>query len=203
MVKPFFLFLRNSFGIFSNPYVTFRGISLSESSKNQIVFIHALVFIYFFLSSIVKTGLRNPYLLTLKFNSLYFSSYFGFIMMLFLFFTAYKLVSRENFPFNRLLTLWSYTLWPTLFWFFFTSLMYLILPPPRTFTYPGKVYSLVYLAFSLTILFWKLILYYLTLRFGLRFDLYKIILSSLIILPAVFAFSVFMYRLSIFKIPFL
>ena len=203
MVCPLFLFLRNSLGLIVNPYVTFRELSIKTAPSRQILIIHFLVFLYFFLSSIVKIGLRNPFLLTLKFNSLYLSAYLGFVMMIALFFLAFRLFRSRDFSVNNMIVLWSYSLWPTLLWFFFTSFMYLLLPPPRSFTYPGKIYSLIYLAVSLTLLFWKLILYYLTLRFGLRFDLYRITVASLIIIPAVAAFSLFMYRISIFKIPFL
>ncbi|OGG03903.1 hypothetical protein A2W14_05540 [Candidatus Gottesmanbacteria bacterium RBG_16_37_8] len=203
LIKPFILFLRNSIGTITSPYVAYRQISQIGQDKRQIIFIHLLIFFYFLLTSVLKIGLKNPFLLTVKFNSLYFSVYLGFALMLCLFYLGYRLLSSQTFPFVRIILLWSYSLWPTLFWFFTTSFFYLILPPPRSISYPGKLYSLSYLAFSLTLLFWKSILYYLTLRFGLRFDLFKIILISLIIIPLVFVYSIFMYRLGIFKIPFI
>ena len=203
LVKSFFLFLRNSLGTINNPYTTFREISVSSKYLSQILFIHLLVFFYFLSSSVLKTGLHNPFLLTVKFNSLYISSLLGFLLMTGLFLLGFKLINHQKFPTSRIIILWSYSLWPTLYWFFFTSLMYIILPPPRTFSYPGKLYSLFYLALSLTLLLWKIILYYLTLRFGLRLDLYKIILISAIIFPVITVFSFIMYELSIFKIPFI
>ena len=200
---PLILFLRHLLGTIYNPYATFRQISLPGQDIRQIIFIHLLIFIYFLLTGLLKTGFSNPYLLTIKFNSLYFSSYLGFALVIFLFYLGSLLLRFKNFPLIRIILLWSYSLLPTLFWFFITSLMYLFLPPPRTLSYPGKIYSLVYLAFSLTLLFWKIILYYLTLRFGLRLDLYKITLISLLIIPVIFLYSFFMYRLGIFKIPFI
>lgn len=203
MITSLILFLRNSVRIISKPYITFRELSVSSNGLGQVFFIHLLVLFYFFSSSLLKTGLHNPFILTLKFNILYFSTYIGFFLMIGLFFLAVKLFKLKEISLNNLILLWSYSLWPTLCWFLFTSVMFLLLPPPRTLTYPGKIYSLFFLAVSLTILFWKIILYYLTLRFGLRLDLSKIVLISLIIIPSLTAFSVFMYRLSIFKIPFL
>jgi len=203
MLRPLSLFLKNSLGLIVNPYVTIRELSIKTENFSQILFIHFFVFLYFFLSSIVKTGLHNPYFLTLKFNSLYLASYFGFALMIALFFLSFKLLKSHDFFLVNLIVLWSYSLWPTLLWFFFTSILYLLLPPPRTFSYPGKIYSLFYLSVSLTLLFWKFILYYLTLRFGLKFDLVKIIVSSSVIFPFVVAFSWLMYRLSVFKIPFI
>ena len=104
---------------------------------------------------------------------------------------------------RRLIQLWSYTLVPTWVWFFTTSLLYVLLPPPRTMNLTGKVYSSFYVVFSMMVLFWKMILYYLTLRFGFRFDLYKIAAFSLIVVPFVIAFSVVLFRLGIFRIPYL
>ena len=203
MGKSLILFLRNSVGLVFKPYITYREISVSQKGYQQVFFIHFLVLIYFLASSVLKTGLRNPFLLTLKFNSLYFSAYIGFFLMIGLLYLCAKLIRLKDYSVNKLILLWSYSLWPTLCWFFFTSLLYLLLPPPRSLTYLGKTYSLLYLVSSLTILFWKIILYYLTLRFGLRLELFRILLLSSIIFPSIAVFSIIMYRLSIFKIPFL
>lgn len=203
LVKPLFTFFKNSYGVLNKPYITFREISFSQTGNYQIVYLHLLVLLFFIVSSALKTGIRNPFLLTLKFNSLYFSFFSGFLLMFLLFYLVNKIFNRVPFPLNKMVILWSYSLLPTLLWFIFTSIMYLLLPPPRTLTYPGKIYSLLYLIISLTLLFWKLILYYLTLRFGLKFDLFKILKASLIIFPILTLFSIAMYRLNIFKIPFL
>jgi len=201
--KSFILFLRNSFGTVINPYQTFRSISVENAEIRQGIFIHIIILFYFLSVSILKTGIRNPYLLTMKFNVLYFSFLVGFLIMLGLFFIFFRLLKKNIFPFITVFLLWSYSLLPTFFWFLFTSVLYLFFPPPRTLTYPGKIYSLSYLVLSLTLLFWKIILYYLTLRFALRLDLFKISLISLFIFPLIFLYSLLMFRLGIFKIPFI
>src|SRR3989338_4090390 len=201
--KSFILFLRNSFGTVINPYQTFRSISVENAEIRQGIFIHIIILFYFLSVSILKTGIRNPYLLTMKFNVLYFSFLVGFLIMLGLFFIFFRLLKTNIFPFITVFLLWSYSLLPTFFWFLFTSVLYLFFPPPRTLTYPGKIYSLSYLVLSLTLLFWKIILYYLTLRFALRLDLFKISLISLFIFPLIFLYSLLMFRLGIFKIPFI
>ncbi|MEK7119653.1 MAG: hypothetical protein AAB889_04005, partial [Patescibacteria group bacterium] len=98
---------------------------------------------------------------------------------------------------------WGYTLVPTLVWFFATSLLYVVLPPPRTTSAAGIVFSIVYLIFSATLFWWKLILAYLTLRFGLRLDLQRIAIVALAAVPVVAVYSVGMYWLGIFRVPFL
>lgn len=203
LVKPFFSFLKSSYGILNKPYITYRQIAVSQIGALQIIFLHLFILLFFIASSALKTGIKNPFLLTLRFNSLYLSFIAGFFLMIFLFKIVLRLFSKERFPLNKMVVLWSYSLLPTLLWFVFTSIMYLLLPPPRTLTYPGKIYSLVYLIISTSLLFWKLILYYLTLRFGLKFDLIKIVVASLIIFPVITVFSLLMYSLTIFKIPFI
>lgn len=202
-IKSFVLFIRNSAGSINNPYSTFRTLSLKTGNFWQIIYIHLLIFFYFFLSSILKTGLQNPFLLTMKFNSLYLSAYIGFTLMIGLFYLSYKLFTKRNFSFIPVIVLWSYSLWPTLYWFFATSLMYILIHPPRTLTLPGKIYSLSYLSLSLTLLLWKIILYYLTLRFGLRLGLFQISLISFFIISSLILYSFVMYYLGIFKIPFI
>jgi hypothetical protein len=104
---------------------------------------------------------------------------------------------------STLAVLWGYTLLPTTFWFLATSLLYLILPPPRTDSAAGVAFSIVYLVFSSMLLAWKVTLGYLTLRFGLKLDLARI--CGVIVAAAVVwgLYSLFMYRLGIFRIPFL
>lgn len=98
---------------------------------------------------------------------------------------------------------WGYTLVPTLVWFWGTSILYILLPPPRTTSGAGILFSVVYLVFSATLLFWKITLAYLALRFGLKLDLAKISVACAVVLPVLGMYSFWMYRLGIFRIPFL
>lgn len=98
---------------------------------------------------------------------------------------------------------WAYTVLPTTLWFLATSILYVVLPPPRTTSIAGVTFSIVFLVFSATLFLWKLTLGYLTLRFGLKLDLARILVVVGVVSPVVAAWSWGMYRLGIFKVPFL
>lgn len=98
---------------------------------------------------------------------------------------------------------WGYTMLPTVCWFFMTSLLYILIPPPRTTSLAGIAFSALFLMVSATLFFWKLTLGYLTLRFGLKLDLARILVVVAVVAPIVGAWSWGMYRLGIFRVPFL
>lgn len=98
---------------------------------------------------------------------------------------------------------WGYTLIPTACWFFMTSLLYVLFPPPRTTSMAGVAFSVLFLIVSATLFFWKLTLGYLTLRFGLKLDLARILVVIGVVGSIMGAWSYGMYRLGIFKVPFL
>lgn len=201
-IRSFIFFGRNLLGCINNPYITFRRLSVEKSDLEQTVFIPLLVILYFIFVSTLRFGIRNPFFLTVKFNTLLFSSLFGFAMMLGLFYAGGLGLNIKG-KIKQIYLLWVYTLIPTLVWFFTTSILYLILPPPRTITFEGKLYSMVFIVFSMSILLWKIILYYLTLRFAFKISLFKIIQISLLVIPAVVIYSLFMYEWGIFRIPFI
>lgn len=98
---------------------------------------------------------------------------------------------------------WGYTILPTVTWFLATSALYVLLPPPRTSSIAGVAFSILFLVFSATLFFWKLTLGYLTIRFGLKLDFARILVVVGIVGPIVGAWSWGVYRLGIFKVPFL
>ena len=196
------LFTRNVIGCINSPYVTYRNLIEEKTGLKQTGFIFFLVLAYFIFVSLIRLPVRNPYLLTLKFNILLVSWLSGFLGIILLLYFLGRLVKVQG-SFRTIFILWSWSLLPTLTWFFLTSFMFIIFPPPRTLSIWGQLYSLFFIAFSFSLLFWKLILYYLTLRFALRFDLLKIIIVSLMLVPFMVAYSMVMYSLGIFRIPFI
>lgn len=201
-LRSFIFFGRNLVGCFNSPYSTYRKLAVQKTDLSQTIFIPLLVILYFIFVATIRTGLKNPFLLTVKFNTLLFVSVLGFMMMMVLFYLGGKLVGGKG-TLRQIYTLWIFSLLPTLGWFFVTSILYLILPPPRTVSFLGKFYSVVFITFSLALLLWKSILYYLTLRFSLKLDLLRIFGISVFVIPVVSAYSLIMYRLGIFRIPFL
>ena len=202
LVKNFVLFVKNVVGIFNNPYITYRRLAKEKEVPGHILYIFIAIGLYFGFASLLRTGFRNPYLLSVKFTSLTTAALTGILLPVFVIFFLGKLLGGKS-KLKNMFVLWSYTLVPTLFWFFLTSILYLLLPPPRTLSVFGKLFSLVFIAFSLSVLLWKMVLFYLALRFGLKLDLLKIIIISLIITPLVVIYSFTFYKLGILRIPFI
>ncbi len=196
------VFSRNVLGCINNPYITYRKLSDPKSRQSHIFFIFLLVFFYFTLTSLIRSGIGNPYLLTYKFNLLTGAFLLGFAGFVSLYYLS-GILFQKNPSLKVLIVLWSYSLLPTVFWFFLTSLLYIALPPPRTFSIPGKIFTIFFTASSISLAIWKGILYYLTLRFGLKFDLIRIILTTILIIPLIILYSFKMYQWGIFRIPFI
>lgn len=201
LLKLFVIFSRNLVLVINSPYIAFRKLSLGKD-LGQSGYIFTLSFIYFTFASLLRSGLHSPYLLTLELNRLVFFSALGFLLSVILLFKLGQLFGGIG-SIKGVFLCWSYTLIPTMIWFFVTSLVYLLIPPPRTTSFPGKAFSLLFITFSLALLFWKIILYYLTLRFSLKLDLIKILGVSLILVPLFCVYGVFMYKIGIFRIPFI
>ncbi|MBI5449643.1 hypothetical protein HY948_05010 [Candidatus Gottesmanbacteria bacterium] len=194
-------FVQNLTGIMIRPYETYRRL-VARRSLWELVYLGVLLLGYFTLASLVKTSAFRPFLLTRQFVVLAAAAattYLGVVGILWA--VGRKLGGKGTF--TGIMVGWGYTLVPTLVWFFITSLLYVVLPPPRSTSTPGVIFSIVYLIFSVTLFWWKLILAYLTLRFGLRLDLQRIILVALVAVPIVSIYSVAMYWLGIFRVPFL
>jgi hypothetical protein len=197
LFTAFILVLRNFFGLIFFPYKTVRRLSF-EDDYFQIFFIFFFIFCYFKFAYFLK---NKPYPATLTFLI--------FLVNLFLtleFFYRLGLIinkKRKDISFQSLFITFSYSLLPTLFWFSSVSLLYIILPPPRTTSFLGISFSIFFLAFSLSLLAWKLILVFLSLRFSLKLNFYQIIYLLILYLIWFLPYSVILYRFRIFKIPFI
>lgn len=196
------IFGRNVTGCMNSPYPTYRRLSVTGTSINQTIFIFLIAVSYFIFVAMVRNGLKNPLLLTVKFNSLIIASGLGFITIVFMIYGLGKKFGGKG-TIQRVYLLWTFSLLPTIVWFWTTSILYIVLPPPRTLSISGKFFSIVFVAFSLALFYWKAILYYLTLRFALKMDLFRIVIVSSIIIPVIIVYSIFMYKLGIFRVPFI
>lgn len=193
--------LRNSFRLLIYPYETVRRIS-SENDTIQVAIIFTFVFLYFVEGNIVRKRTLHPFvissssLLTFAFFLITF-----FLTTVFFFFLAKA--QKKHLHFKSLVITFSYGLLPTYIWFTATSLLYLLLPPPRTTSFLGLGFSFVFIAFSLTALLWKLILFYLSIRFSLKTDFYTTMFYILLYLLWFIPYSYGLYYLKIFRIPFI
>lgn len=195
------VFCRNIIGLVTRPYETCRRIAESGTPL-ELVFVGMVLALYFVLASLVKVASFHPFLLTRQFFVLAAAALVTYAVVVVLFWAVSRLVGGSG-TFRSLAVLWGYSLVPTSAWFFVTSILYVVLPPPRTTSVQGTIFSLLFLIFSTTLLLWKVTITYLTLRFSLRLGLGKILLVLAPTLPILTLYSVGMYRLGIFKIPFI
>jgi hypothetical protein len=194
-------FGQNIWGIVTRPYETYRRI-INKGSLWEMVYIGICLALYFATAAIVKTPSFRPFLMTRQFFLLATATTVTYILAVSLFWKVARWFGAKG-NLRGFMLGWGYSLVPTLVWFWMTSLLYVAIPPPRTTSVLGIVFSIVYLLVSATLFFWKIILSYLALRFGLRLDFAKIIGVSAIVLPILGAYSFGMYRLGIFRIPFI
>jgi hypothetical protein len=207
LIKAVILFIQNTYGSIIYPYKTYRRLAKSKRYE-QLLPLLALVVLYFWWASAVRVGIRHPLILTKNWILTSFSAALTFLLII----GGIYIIGRAIGPaphrvqgsgIGNILLPWAYSLLPTLLWFYINSLSFFILRPPRTESLLGQLFSFLFIVGSLSLFFWKGILYYLTLRFGMRLDLPKILLSSAIIFPAGIGYSILMYKLGIFRIPFI
>lgn len=188
-------------GLFTKPYETYRDI-VDRPKAGELTCIAMVAALYFAVASLVKTALFRPFLLTKQWVILFSAFLLTFFIAVSLFWFVGGMVGRTG-KLKGFMLGWGYSLVPTILWFWMTSLLYVLIPPPRSTSGLGIVFSALYLIISITLLFWKITLAYLSLRFGLRLDLGKIVFVSSIVLPLLGIYSYSMYYLGIFRIPFI
>jgi len=188
-------------GIITKPYEAYRRI-LNHGSLLELIPIAFILALYFSLVTLVKIAAFRPFILTQQFIVLALAVFLTYTLTVLLLWAVSLLVHGRG-TLKQLAIGWGYTLIPTVSWFFITSVLYVLFPPPRTSRPLGILFSVFYLVFSCVLFFWKITLSYLTLRFGMKLDLFKIAIVTTIVAPVLIFYSIGMYRLGIFKVPFL
>jgi len=194
-------FGRNVVGLVTRPYETCRRIA-EKAHPLELTYVGAVLMLYFIPASFVKVAGFRPFLLTRQFFVLVGAAVATYCLAVAIFWGIGRLTGAHG-TLRGFAVLWGYSLIPTAMWFFVTSVLYVLLPPPRTTSVQGVIFSVLFLVFSTTLFFWKMTIAYLSLRFGLRAGLGKILLVCLPAFPLLGLYSVGMYRLGIFRIPFL
>lgn len=189
-----FIVIRRFFLLIFTPYKTMRKIA-QEKDVNQVLIIGFLILFYFYFSSFFRKE-------TVPFILIFSIFLFNFSFTIFFFYLLSKLFNK-NLSITSFIFTFSYSLIPTLLWFFTNSFLYVMIPPPRTASMLGQSFSIFFITFSLSLLFWKLILFYLSVRFSSRQNFYRVIYFILLYLVFLTPFSYFMYYLKIFRIPFI
>lgn len=207
------LVVRNFARLIFSPYTTMRKIS-SSWDLNQAVIIWGLVYIYFVYRSTVRFGNLSPAVIFQNSSTLFVYFFITFLLLVSFFVLIGELLcgaeegsivskSNINSRIKKVIMVFSYSLLPTLVWFFVTSSLYIVWPPPRFPTVLGKTYTIIFLVFSVTLLMWKIVLWYLSLRFSFRMGFYTILFAMILFMTWFLPFSIFMYTQSIFRIPFI
>lgn len=202
LLLTFFSFLRHVWGTMVKPYETYRNLT-KATYPFEALFVGLLVAGYIGIAAVLRRGfVLDPLFLTLRFGKIFWGIVFTFIFAWgSLYFTG-RLFGGRGKPLSLFLP-WVYSLLPTTVWFLTTSFFYFFLPPPRTTALTGQLFSIVFIALSLTLFYWKGVLYYLTLRLGHKLNLVRILLVSLVDFPLGIVYSLFTYKLGLFRIPFI
>lgn len=201
-IRKFYQFVRLVYGCIQKPYATYRSLILFPSFW-PLFFIGALIALYLVLSALAKNGLRtNPFFLSTSAIEAGLAISITFVLTGLLLYVIGRLVGGKG-SLKGLYYLWAFSLLPTLSWFLISTVFYVLVPPPRTLSIRGIVFSYLFVAFSVGCFYWKGILYYLTLRAGMRIGAGKIILVSVIFLPLLMLYAFFSYRFGVFNVPFI
>jgi len=193
-ITSLILVIRNFFLLIFYPYRTMRKISF-EKDNYQLLIIAGLVFLYFKFIYFLRD---KPYPATLIFLIFLFNFFFTVFFFYCLSKNFEKDVRLRSFIFT-----FSYSLFPTLIWFLSTSILYIFLPPPRTLSLLGNAFSIFFMAYSLSLLIWKLILVYLALRFSSKQNFFRIFYMMILYLIWFLPYSVLLYYFRFFRVPFI
>lgn len=193
IITAFILVIRNFIFLIFSPYKTVRKISI-EDDYYQLVIIFFLVFIYFKFIYYLRS---DPHPATF----LFIIFFINFLATTGFFYLISKNFGKVNF--RSFIFTFSYSLFPTLIWFISNSILYVLFPPPRFPSLLGKGFSIFFVTFSISLLVWKLILLYLSLRFSTKSNFFRIIYLIVLYLVWFIPYSIFLYHFKIFRIPFI
>lgn len=188
------LVFRNFLLLIFSPYRAMRNIS-QEKDYSQVFIIFLTIFLYFKFVYFLRD---KPYPATLT-----FAVFILHFLTVTVFFYSLGRISDDKLKFSSFIFTLSYSLFPTIIWFASNSLLYVFIPPPRSYTLLGKGFSIFFIAYSVSLLSWKIILMYLALRFSTRTGFYRILFMLLLFLVWTVPFSVLLFYLRIFRIPFI
>ncbi len=194
LFASFIIVLRRFIFLIITPYKTMRKISM-YGDYYQTITIFLMVFIYFLFAHMMRGSV------------IWGGFVYGVFLLLFfittLFFYLFSHAFGSDMRYMKFIHAFSYTLLPTLIWFITNLILYIVLPPPRTMSFLGKGFSIFFIAYSVSLLVWKLILVYFAIRFSSRLGLYRIIYMFLFYLLIFVPLSLILYYFKLFRVPFI
>ncbi len=196
------ILLKNILGTFTHPYLTWKHISREKYVLPSLLML-IIALLVFSLRAPLKEGLPDSAytaIATIFINLA--TSITGFLLISL---TIYILARKFQSPtsFLSLASTWIYTYIPTIIWFLATQSTYLLLPPPRSTSPLGILFTVLYLAFSISLLTWKILLLWLTFQITAQLKPSSAIISTSITILFVTLYSYFLFRTHLWGIPFL
>lgn len=189
-----FLVVRRSVQLIASPYKTMRKIS-QETDFLQIVIIFFCIFAYFLFAALIRNfpiySIVNMGIFIFQFSA----------TVLFFYGIGFMINKKENF--RSYLFTFSYTLLPTFIWFTVNSVFFLLFPPHRILSLFGKGFNMLFLSFSLSVFFWKMLLVYLAIRFSSGLSFFRILYIFLLYLILLFFYWYLSLHFKLFMVPFL
>ncbi len=190
----FILVVRNSFRLIAEPYQAMRAIS-EEKDYIQVGIILIVASLYF----VFAAGIRDSdvYPQMMAFLSMFLLS-IGLLYAL----GTFLRVKNPRFL-DSLIHLSAYSLLPAFFWFVITSVLFVLLPPPRQQSLLGSLFSLVYIGFSITLLFWRIVMLYLTIRFSFKIPFKKVVAVMIAFASWLLPYTVVLYYFRLMRVPYI
>lgn len=206
VLAAFVVVLHRSIQLILKPYETMRSIS-QRTYPTQIGIIAMCIYIYFVYASAIRTRTFDPVILSSSslWTFIYFLLTFILVTGYFYFFghVAQRFKKAQPSDYRVFVSLFAYSLIPTFLWFLATSTLFVLVPPPRGITLLGKAFSVIFIVYSITLLLWRFNLLYISLRFALKAKFYTILFAIGSFCAWFGLYAVLMYRLGIFRIPFI
>lgn len=195
IAASFILVFKRTYFLIVSPYKTMRKIS-TDFDITQLVIIYTFVYAFFQVAHIYRPISNPPFFLFFMVVLNVFATSLFFYVISFAF-------GKRDIQFSTIFFTWSYTLIPTIIWFTTSFVLYFLIPPPRTMSFNGKLFSIVFTTFSLSLLLWKFILVYFSIRFSTKLDVARIVFIMLLYMSVLAPYIVWMYLSNIFRVPFL
>lgn len=185
LIASFLIVLRRSILLIFTPYKTMRRVSI-ETDYIQLFWIAFFILLYFLITGFVKI-------------LIFLVLFTGTVGIMYAVGRGWKKVIKIS----SILFTFCYGLLPTTIWFYLSLALFYLLPPPRTPSLQGKIFSALYVSFSLSLLFWKLILTYLAIRFSLKLGFYSTMFILTFYVLCILTISYFGFTLGLSKVPFI
>lgn len=197
------LVIRNTFRLLYDPYKTMRSIA-KENDYFQVGIILVICCGYFAYAASIRSKTIDPFTITpsaLVAASAFVINFLLSVCLLYVFGRIFEV--KQTHLVRRLLHLSAYSLQPAFIWFMLTSTFFWLIPPPRHETPLGFLFSIFFIFYSLILLDLRIMMLYMTIRFALRTSFLNTVKIMATFLSLFLPYSLLLYKLGIFRVPFI